>query len=32
VGSVLLLGMIMRGPLRMALVRWGPARLRARRS
>jgi putative peptide zinc metalloprotease protein len=32
VGSVLLLGMIMRGPLRMALARWGPARLRARRS
>lgn len=32
VGSVLLLGMIMRGPLRMALARWGPVRLRARRS
>jgi putative peptide zinc metalloprotease protein len=31
-GSLLLLGMIMHGPLRMALARWGPARLRARRS
>ena len=32
VGSLLLLGMIMHGPLRMALARWGPARLRVRRS
>ncbi len=32
VGGLLLLGMIMHGPLRWALARWGPARLRARRS
>ncbi|MGH3775409.1 MAG: hypothetical protein ACRDRR_06675 [Pseudonocardiaceae bacterium] len=32
VGGLLLLGMILHGPLRWALARWGPARLRARRS
>ncbi|HKR49125.1 MAG TPA: hypothetical protein VJT72_05995 [Pseudonocardiaceae bacterium] len=32
VGSALLLGMIMHGPLRWVLGRWGPARLRVRRS
>ncbi|MGH3921102.1 MAG: hypothetical protein ACRDSG_19025 [Pseudonocardiaceae bacterium] len=31
-GGLLLLGMILHGPLRWALARWGPARLRARRS
>ncbi|MGH3802527.1 MAG: hypothetical protein ACRDTD_20870, partial [Pseudonocardiaceae bacterium] len=32
IGGLLLLGMIMHGPLRWALARWGPARLRTRRS
>lgn len=32
IGSLLLLWMILDGPLRMAWTRWGPARLRARRS
>lgn len=32
VGGLLLLGMIMHGPLRWALARWGPARLRVGRS